>query len=167
LSRPNLIGALFNDVVAKSFGGINATTAPDINREITAIQKDLKQLIASDPEDFHGLPLVHTQAIIAQLSLEKQYNNQAGATTVSARGPADTLLDIIDIVQGDDVLASLATANGANGWRLRRTPPRIRQDTKTMPSRPISGPGSSPARTPSATPRPLSSTQATGEPSTP
>jgi len=110
------IGNLFNDVVAKSLGGVNATEAGGLNREITAIQNDLKQLIANDPQDFHGLALVHTQAIIDQLSLEKQYNNQAGATTVSARGPADTLLDIIDIVHGDDALAALAHANGADGW---------------------------------------------------
>jgi len=112
------IGNLFNDVVAKSFGGMNAAEAGGVNKEITAIQNDLKQLIANDPQDFHGLALVHTQAIISQLSLEKQYNNQAGATTVSARGPADTLLDIIDIVQGDDVLAALAQVNGANGWAV-------------------------------------------------
>jgi hypothetical protein len=106
------IGALFNDVVLKSLGGVNPTTAQGLNAEITAIQKDLKQLLAHDHQDFGGLTGIHVQTIINQLQLEKQYDNEATASTISARGPNDNLLDIIDIVQGDSNLAAIA----GTGW---------------------------------------------------
>jgi hypothetical protein len=116
------IGALFNDVVAKSYGGVNATTAPALNAEISGIQADLKQLIASNPSYLHGadgaLASVHLDTIVNQLELEKDYNNASGSSSVSARGPQDNLLDIVDIIQGDSVLAQHA----GSGWAMTPDP---------------------------------------------
>jgi hypothetical protein len=106
------IGALFNDVVLKSLGGVSASTAHGLNAEITGIQTDLKQLIAHDHQDFGGLTGIHVQTILNQLQLEKQYDTAAGSSTISARGLNDNLLDIIDIVQGDSNLAAIA----GHGW---------------------------------------------------
>lgn len=106
------LGALFNDVVAKSLGGVNATTASALNAELATIQNGLQTLIQNDAKDFNGLTAVHAQTIVNQLGLEQTYNSQAGSSSIAARGPNDNLLDIIDIVQGDDALASLA----GKGW---------------------------------------------------
>jgi len=108
------LGALFNDVVAKSLGGVNATTAPALNAELATIQSGLQTLIQNDAKDFNGLTAVHAQTIANQLGLEQTYNSQAGSSSIAARGPNDNLLDIVDIVQGDDVLLSLAD----KGWSV-------------------------------------------------
>lgn len=116
------IGALFNDVVAKSYGGVNATTAPGLNAEISGIQADLKQLVAGHQQYLQGdagaLATVHLNTIVNQLELEKDYNTAAGSSSISARGAQDNLLDIVDIIQGDSVLAQHA----GNGWAMTPDP---------------------------------------------
>jgi hypothetical protein len=73
--------------------------------------QDLQNLLQTDPQDFQNLTGIHAQTILNQLTLEKDYiNDSANGTNplVGARGSNDNILDIIDIVQGDDNLLALA-----------------------------------------------------------
>ena len=112
------LGAIFNDVVAKSLGGVNATTAPALNQELAGLQSNLQHLIQTDAKDFSGLTAVHAQTIVNQLGLEQTYDLKAGSSSISARGLNDNLLDIIDIVQSDAKLSGMA----ANGWSAAPDP---------------------------------------------
>jgi hypothetical protein len=110
------IGAIFDDFVSHSLGGISSTTAPALAKEVSAIQNDLQHLMKAHPEEFQGLTGIHAQAIVNQLGLEKTYIKQASSSPFAARGTNDNLLDIIDIVQGDTNLANMANFGGAHGW---------------------------------------------------
>ncbi|MDB5652228.1 MAG: hypothetical protein JWL62_3748, partial [Hyphomicrobiales bacterium] len=110
------IGAIFNDAVSHSLGGINADNAALITADINAASSGLQSLIEQNPTLFGGLTGVHADTIVRQLELEKIYINQAGVSPDAARGTNDNLLDITDIVQGDGNLANMASQNGVTGF---------------------------------------------------
>jgi hypothetical protein len=107
------VGAIFNDLANKSLGGFNADNKAAALNDVNVAVNDLQHLLQTDHQDFQGLTGVHAQTILNQLTLEQDYiNDSANGTNllVGARGSNDNILDIIDIVQGDDNL--LALANG-------------------------------------------------------
>src|SRR5690242_5121590 len=132
------LGTTFNDATTKLIGGVWNTVNAGGNQ--TSLLDDLQQVQSGlqaqiQANQFSGQSLVHAQEIVDQLNQEVEAvkettnggvgaNNGAGAVgsgTVfgadAAKGINDIHRDIIDIVQGDDNLAALATANGATGFQ--------------------------------------------------
>ena len=110
------IGAIFNDAVNRSLGGVNGSNSAAILSDVTHAESGLKALIADNPHLFGGLTGIHADTIVRQLELEKTYIKEAGVNPDAGRASNDNLLDIIDIVQGDSNLANMAHQNGGNGF---------------------------------------------------
>ncbi len=105
------VGNIFNDLADKSLGGFNADNKDAALNDVNVAIKDLQHLLQTDHTDFQNLTGIHAQTIVNQLELEKTYINDAVSgqnPVIGARGSNDNILDIIDIVQGDDNLAALA-----------------------------------------------------------
>jgi hypothetical protein len=113
------IGAVFNDLVAKSEGGFVDPNA--VLAETQQIESALHSLIKANPTDFgDDITMIHANTIVDQLQLEKQFINEiATDPTNAALSTNDNLLDIIDIVQGDPALAKMATSGDVTGWSNR------------------------------------------------
>lgn len=130
------IGAIFNDLVNISIGGINASNSAQATADTNAAITDLQALMTANPGLFGGLTGVHADTIVRQLELEKTYINQAGVSQDAGRASNDNLLDIIDIVQGDTNLANMANQNGVHGFTpfgdaLNPTPKYLDNDAQT------------------------------------
>jgi uncharacterized protein YeaO (DUF488 family) len=110
------IGAIFDDFVNKSLGGINASNQQTLAHEARVLTSDLKQLIHDHPDQFQGLTAVHAETVVRQLELEQHYVQDAANNPVAGRGSNDNLLDIIDIVQGDANLAQMANDGTVSGF---------------------------------------------------
>lgn len=110
------IGEIFNDAANRILGGVNAQNKGAITNDIHAVITDMKQLIADHPDEFTGLTGIHADTVVRQLNLELNYIKQAGTNPDAGRASNDNILDIIDIVQGDDNLAQMANQNGASGF---------------------------------------------------
>ena len=110
------LGAIFNDAVNHSLGGINANNAGLISADIDAVRSGLETLIAQHPDTFSDLTGIYADTIVRQLNLEDIYIHQAGSDPLAARGTNDNFLDIIDIVQGDSTLAGMASHDGVTGF---------------------------------------------------
>jgi hypothetical protein len=110
------IGAIFNDAANHILGGVNAGNQALITNDINAVITDMQQLITNNPNDFTGLTGVHADAVVRQLQLELNYVADAANNPVSGRASNDNILDIIDIVQGDDNLAQMAHQGGVSGF---------------------------------------------------
>lgn len=130
------IGAIFNDLVNISIGGINASNSAQATADTNAAITDLQALMTANPTLFGGLTGVHADTVVRQLELEKTYINQAGVSQDAGRASNDNLLDIIDIVQGDTNLANMANQNGVHGFTpfgdaLNPTPKYLDNDAQT------------------------------------
>jgi uncharacterized protein YeaO (DUF488 family) len=111
------VGAIFDDFVNHSLGGINSSNQQYLADEANTLVSDMQQLIAANPDQFQGLAAVHAEAVVRQLQLEQKYIHDAVAgDPVAGRGSNDNLLDMIDIVQGDDTLAQMANQGGVSGF---------------------------------------------------
>jgi len=88
------IGAIVNDAVNKSLGGINAGNSAAVTQDITTATTDLKALMADNPNLFGGLTGVHAGTIVRQLELEQTYIKQAAINPDAGRASNDNLLDI-------------------------------------------------------------------------
>ena len=112
------IGAIWNSAADLIIGGVDASNQGLIQKDLTAVYTDLKQLIANDPVLFgDGLHLIHAETILGQISLQvNDYDTQYGVNVDAGRSSNDNILDIIDIVQGDTVLHNNASQGGVNGW---------------------------------------------------
>ncbi|MEZ5815479.1 MAG: hypothetical protein R3D44_00155 [Hyphomicrobiaceae bacterium] len=110
------LGEIFNDATTRMIGGVTAQNERTILRDISLVQSGLERLIAAKPQDFEGTAGIHAQNIIDQLQLEQQVIANRGNDPFAAKYLNDVQRDLIDIVQGDDQLATLATANGKNGF---------------------------------------------------
>jgi hypothetical protein len=111
------VGAIFDDFVNHSLGGINASNQQYLSQEANVLVSYMQHLIAANPDQFQGLTAVHAEAIVNQLQLEPKYIHDAVAGDPAAgRGSNDNLLDMIDIVQGDDNLAQMANNGGVSGF---------------------------------------------------
>ncbi len=110
------IGAIFNDAANQILGGVNADNKDAITNDVQTVITDMNQLIADNPNDFTGLTGVHADTVIRQLQLQLQFINDAATNPVDGRANSDNILDIIDIVQGDNNLAQMAHQGGVAGF---------------------------------------------------
>ena len=107
------VGAIFNDFANKSLGGVNAENHDVLLNEANVMFKDLEHMVNQTGGQFDGLSYVHARALLYQVDLERDYINGV-ANEPGGRGSNDNILDMIDIVQGDDNLAGLAHGGFAN-----------------------------------------------------
>jgi hypothetical protein len=110
------IGAIFNDAADKILSGVNDGNRAEITDDINAVITDMQALISDNPQLFAGLTGEHADAVIRQLQLELTYINDPNISPDAASAAVDNVLDIIDIVQNDPNLASMATQNGISGF---------------------------------------------------
>jgi uncharacterized protein YeaO (DUF488 family) len=111
------IGAMFDDFVNHSLGGINASNAQSLSAEAKTMASSLEHLINANPDQFTGLTGVHAETIVRQLDLEQSFiHDAAHGSPTAGRASNDNILDIIDIVQGDDHLAKLANDGHVSGF---------------------------------------------------
>ena len=110
------IGAIFNDATTKLEGGVTAQNQSAILKDLAGIQTNLQTLLQQHPEQFTGLSAIHAQNIVDQLNLETQAIHSLGTDPYAAKYINDVQRDLIDIVQGDQTLATLATQHGGNGF---------------------------------------------------
>jgi hypothetical protein len=97
-------------------GGVTPQNQAAILRDINLVQSGLARLIDANPDQFQGVAGIHAQNIVDQLTLEKQAIASIGSDPFAAKYINDVQRDLIDIVQGDDQLAALATAGGKHGF---------------------------------------------------
>jgi hypothetical protein len=117
------VGAIFNDFANKSLGGINADNHDVLLNEANVMFKDLEHMVNQTGGQFDGLTNVHARALLYQMDLERDYINGVANNEPGGRGSNDNILDMIDIVQGDDNLAAQAHGGFAQfGEALAPTP---------------------------------------------
>src|SRR5438552_1667100 len=113
------IGATFNDATRALTGGLWQTAEEEGGQGTGSVQRyvnDLtavQQALTAQPGQFEGVSYVHARALLYQVDLERDYINGV-ANEPGGRGSNDNILDMIDIVQGDDNLAGLAHGGFAN-----------------------------------------------------
>jgi hypothetical protein len=110
------IGTVFNEVTTALIGGVTERNSQLVMKDLQTIQTGLDSLLAKHPEQFQGEAAVHAQNVADQLNLEMQAVKSIGTDPYAAKYINDVQRDLIDIVQGDDQLAALATRHGANGF---------------------------------------------------
>ncbi len=110
------IGSIFDDAANRIMGGVNADNKHAISSDIHAVLTDMKQFVGDQPDAFSGLTGIHADAVMRQLQLELDFIKQADGNPVAGRASNDNMLDIIDIVQGDENLARMASQNGVSGF---------------------------------------------------
>jgi hypothetical protein len=110
------IGTVFNEVTTSLVGGVSARNSQLLTRDLQTIQNGIENLLAKHPEQFQGETAVHAQNIADQLNLEMQAIKSIGTDPYAAKYINDVQRDLIDIVQGDNQLAALATQNGHSGF---------------------------------------------------
>ena len=110
------LGEIFNDATTRMVGGIGPQNRTAILRDIDQVQRGLTNLVEHNPGQFDGVAAIHAQNIIDQLNLERQAIGSLGTDPFAAKYINDVQRDLIDIVQGDDTLAALATAGGRHGF---------------------------------------------------
>jgi hypothetical protein len=110
------IGTIFNEVTTALVGGVSGRNSHLIMQNLQTVQTGLENLLAKHPEQFQGEAAVHAQNIVDQVNLEMQAIKSIGTDPYAAKYINDVQRDLIDIVQGDDQLAALATHQGASGF---------------------------------------------------
>ncbi len=110
------LGEIFDDATTRMVGGINDANRNVVLDDLTRVQDGLTKLLATQPEQFTGTAGIHAQNVIDQLNLEKQAIATAGSDPFAAKYINDVQRDLIDIVQSDEQLVTLATQNGHNGF---------------------------------------------------
>ena len=110
------LGDLFNDATSRLEGGINAPNRTTILSDLAHVQTGLEKLIQSNPDQFQGVAGIHAQNIVDQLNLEIGAVRSVGSDPFAAKYINDVHRDLIDIVQGDPQLHTLATHGGHNGF---------------------------------------------------
>jgi hypothetical protein len=123
----NQIGRIFNDAANRIMGGLgsvaneNAIRA-DIRVMISSLT-ELAQDMQANPGVDQQLARIHVLVIRDQLPLWVRFIDQAASTTdsntrqVAPKGSNDITLDLIDIAQGDPVLAGSLSATNP-GWAV-------------------------------------------------
>jgi hypothetical protein len=110
------IGTVFNDATTKLVGGVTENNSDAVLKDLQVVQSSLEQLITKHPDQFQGEAAIHAQNIVDQIGLETQAIQSIGTDPYAAKYINDVQRDLIDIVQGDDQLAALATSHGKNGF---------------------------------------------------
>ena len=110
------LGEIFDDATTRMIGGVSILNKAAILKDLAQVQSGLENLLQTHPEDFQGVAGIHAQNIVDQLNLEKAAIKSIGSDPFAAKYINDVQRDLIDIVQGDETLAALATKNGHNGF---------------------------------------------------
>ncbi|MEP6839613.1 MAG: hypothetical protein ABJA75_16270 [Bradyrhizobium sp.] len=111
------LGAIFDDAQSKSLGGINADNIAAIQADLQTVHDGLLTLMQDHPQMFGGATGIHASTIVDQINLQlTNFDHQYGFNPDAAKATNDNLLDIAEIVAGDDNLANMASANGVHGW---------------------------------------------------
>ena len=130
--RENLaqIGRIFDDASNRLEGGNgSAANKAAIIGDLRAVRAGIKDLMADHPELFgDGLTLIHANTIVVQIPGEIGFIKDVGVNPVANHGTRDIQLDIIDIVQGDANLATMASQGGVTGFN-------VFPDPRTAPTR--------------------------------
>lgn len=123
------IGNVFNAAANLAVGGLNHSNLPEFNADMKAIASGLGTLInnptalsaiesaAGETGSAAALTTVHLDTLLNQVNLQTNtFDHQyASDPNTAARATNDNLLDIIDIVQGDQALNMAAGGNGNPG----------------------------------------------------
>jgi hypothetical protein len=132
----NQIGKIFNDSANRIIGGLGSEDNTEaIKADISLMQSSLTDLA----RDFEGRPgvdqqlaRIHILVIRDQLPLWVKFIDTVNTNPVAPKGSNDITLDLIDIAQGDPVLAATLTT----GWGVYpdfTTPPTpYRDDAATQ-----------------------------------
>ncbi len=110
------LGDLFNDATTRLVGGVNEHNSATIQSDLARVQTGLEHLIQTQPAQFGGVAGIHAQNIVDQINLEMTAIKSVGTDAFAAKYINDVQRDLIDIVQGDSQLHSLATQGGHNGF---------------------------------------------------
>lgn len=110
------LGDIFNDATNRLEGGVTTRNSAIIQQDLAHVQTGLEQLIQNNPTQFQGVAGIHAQNLVDQINLEMTAIKSVGTDPFAAKYINDVQRDMIDIVQGDDQLHSLATAGGHNGF---------------------------------------------------
>ena len=110
------IGTIFNEATTTLVGGVNARNSQLLLKDLQTVQTSLEGLLTKHPERFQGEAAIHAQNIVDQVNLEMHAIKSIGTDPYAAKYINDVQRDLIDIVQGDDQLAALATRGGASGF---------------------------------------------------
>jgi hypothetical protein len=98
------IGTQFNEVTLLLEGGI--TNRAVIVDDLYDVQNGLRGLLEDRVEHISGAAAIHVQEIIDQLNVEIAHVRTVGSDPLAPKFINDIHRDIIDIVQGDPVLAA-------------------------------------------------------------
>jgi len=117
------IGQIFNSAADLAVGGLsNPATLTKFAQDMNIVQTGLHDLLNNPAAlaattNGDAASLLHLQTVADQVSLQiNNFDHQYGQNPDAGRSTNDNLLDIIDIVQGDQNLATAANANNANGF---------------------------------------------------
>ena len=123
------IGTVFNAAADLAVGGLNQSNLSEFNADMHAVATGLTNLL-NDPTQLSALETaagetgsaaalttVHLDTMLNQVNLQiSDFDAKyASNPNVAARSTNDNLLDIIDIVQGDQALNAAAGGNGNPG----------------------------------------------------
>jgi trimeric autotransporter adhesin len=117
------IGQIFNSAADLAVGGLSdPATLAKFAQDLNVVQTGLNGIL-NDPAALatttqgDATSILHLQTVADQVSLQlNNFDHQYGHNPDAGRSTNDNLLDIIDIVQGDQNLAAAANAGGANGF---------------------------------------------------
>ncbi len=102
------LGSIFDDATVQLVGGISPANKTAVLSDLALVQTGLETYLAGHSDLQHNATGLHIQEVIGQLSLETSYiNGQATAGAWIPKGINDIHRDILDIMNGDDVLSEL------------------------------------------------------------
>jgi hypothetical protein len=110
------VGEIFDDATTRMVGGINDHNQGAILRDLAKVQNGIETLLAKNPGDFQGIAAIHAQNIIDQINLEVTAIKSIGSDPFAAKYINDVQRDLIDIVQGDQALLTLANQGNHHGF---------------------------------------------------
>lgn len=117
------IGQIFNSATDLAVGGLSdPATRAQFAQDMNVVQTGLHDLLNNPTAlaattNGDATSLLHLQTVANQVSLQiNDFDHQYGQNPDAGRSTNDNLLDIIDIVQGDQNLATAANVGGANGF---------------------------------------------------
>lgn len=100
-------GEAFNDATTRLIGGVDVTNQAAITKDLQTTQALVNQVLSQDAAALNADATIHAHEVSDQINLELTYIAQH-LDPYASKGINDIQRDIIDIVQGDPVLAKLA-----------------------------------------------------------
>jgi hypothetical protein len=100
-------GEAFNDATTRLIGGVDATNQAAVTKDLQTTQSLVNQVLSQDAAALNADATIHAHEVSDQINLELTYIAQH-LDPYAPKGINDIQRDIIDIVQGDPLLAKLA-----------------------------------------------------------